>query len=176
MKNTTLFLIAAAILCWCGTAQAQAPKIAWLNSSVIFQNLPAAQEAQKKIQALTQPLQDSLQAMQTDLQSRYDEYQKKEGLMTDAAKKAEQQKLVELQQQMAQFRQDKFGTDGWVAKRSEEIISPIRDKIKQAIGAIAKAEKYNYVFDKNDQIQVLLIGDPKDDLTFKVLDRLTHGK
>ncbi len=95
--------------------------------------------------------------------------------MTDAAKKAEQQKLVELQQQLAQFRQDKFGNDGEIAKRSELIIQPIRDKIKQAIDAIAKAEKYNYVFDKNDQIQILLFGDPKDDLTFKVIDRLNRG-
>jgi outer membrane protein len=171
-----LFLTLAALISLGAGLRAQSQRIGWVNSSVIFQNLPAAQEAQKKIQAMTQPLQDSLQAMQSDLQSRYDEYQKKEGLMTDAAKKAEQQKLVELQQQIAQFRAEKFGNDGEVAKRSEEIINPIRDRIKQAIVAVAKERKYNYVFDKNDQIQILLVGDPKDELTFTVLEKLTHGK
>jgi hypothetical protein len=31
------------------------------------------------------------------------------------------------------------------------------------------------VFDKTEQIQILLYGDPKDDITFKVIDRLRRG-
>ena len=176
VKKTMLLLGIAVALLAVGTLRAQSPRIAWVNSSIIFQNLPAAAEAQKRIEAYTKPLQDSVTAMQTDLQTRYDEYQKKEGLMTDAAKKTEQQKLVELQQQIAQFRAEKFGSDGEVAKVSEQIINPIRDRIKQAIEAVAKIEHYNYVFDKTDQIQILLYGDPHDDITFKVIDRLKRGK
>ena len=56
------------------------------------------------------------------------------------------------------------------------IINPIREKIKAAIGVVAKEERYNFVFDKTEQIQILLFGDPKDDLTFKVIDKLKRGK
>ncbi len=49
--------------------QAQAQKIGYVNSTKIFQELPAAQDAQKRIDAIGKPIQDSLEAMQKDLQA-----------------------------------------------------------------------------------------------------------
>jgi outer membrane protein len=156
--------------------QAHAQKIGYVNSTKIFQEYPAALDAQKKIDALGRPLQDSLEAMQKDLQARYEDYQKKEAMMNDASKKAKQQELVELERRANEYRTEKFGQDGELARKTEQIINPIREKIKAAITAIAKEEKYNFVFDKTEQIQVLLYGDPNQDLTFKVIDRLKRGR
>jgi outer membrane protein len=157
-------------------AQAQTQKIGYVNSTKIFQEYPAALDAQKKIDAIGRPLQDSLDAMQKDLQARYEDYQKKEGMMNDATKKTKQQELVELERAANQFRVEKFGQDGELARRTEQIINPVREKIKAAITQVAKEEKYSFVFDKTDQIQVLLYGDPNQDITFKVIDKLKRGK
>jgi outer membrane protein len=157
-------------------AQAQTQKIGYVNSTKIFQEYPAALDAQKKIDAIGRPLQDSLEAMQRDLQARYEDYQKKEAMMNDASKKAKQQELVDLERQANQYRAEKFGQDGQLARETEKIINPIREKIKTAISAVAKEEKYSFVFDKTEQIQVLLYGDPNHDITFKVIDKLKRGK
>jgi len=114
--------------------------------------------------------------MQRDLQARYEDYQKKEAMMNDASKKAKQQELVDLERQANQYRAEKFGQDGQLARETEKIINPIREKIKTAISAVAKEEKYSFVFDKTEQIQVLLYGDPNHDITFKVIDKLKRGK
>jgi outer membrane protein len=160
-----------------GTAGAIAQqRIAYVNSTKIFQELPAAQEAQRKIDGISKPLQDSLDTMQKDLQAQYEEYQKKEALYNDATKKSEQQRLIEYERRVQQFRTDKFGQEGDLAKQTELIINPIRDRIKAAIAAVAKEERYNFVFDKTDQIQILLYGDAKDDVTYKVIDKLKRGK
>jgi outer membrane protein len=157
--------------------QAQSQKIAFVNSAKIFQELPAAQEAEKKIEAVSKPYRDTLEAMQTDLQTKYEDYQKREALLNDASKKAQQQDLVELQNKLQQYRVEKFGQEGELAKRTEQILTPIRDRIKAAIAAIAKDLKYGFVFDKTDQIQILLYGDPSADITYKVIDRLrSSGK
>lgn len=160
-----------------GTAGAIAQqRIAYVNSTKIFQELPAAQEAQRRIDGISKPLQDSLDTMQKDLQAQYEEYQKKETLYNDATKKSEQQRLIEYERRVQQFRTDKFGQEGDLAKQTELIINPIRDRIKAAIAAVAKEERYNFVFDKTDQIQILLYGDAKDDVTYKVIDKLKRGK
>jgi outer membrane protein len=160
-----------------GTAGAIAQqRIAYVNSTKIFQELPAAQEAQRKIDGISKPLQDSLDTMQKDLQAQYEEYQKKEALYNDATKKSEQQRLIEYERRVQQFRTEKFGQEGDLAKQTELIINPIRDRIKAAIAAVAKEERYNFVFDKTDQIQILLYGDAKDDVTYKVIDKLKRGK
>jgi outer membrane protein len=114
--------------------------------------------------------------MQKDLQAQYEEYQKKEALYNDATKKSEQQRLIEYERRVQQFRTEKFGQEGDLAKQTELIINPIRDRIKAAIAAVAKEERYNFVFDKTDQIQILLYGDAKDDVTYKVIDKLKRGK
>jgi outer membrane protein len=174
VKKLSVLLIGAAFIASASTAGAQ-QRIAFVNSTKIFQELPAAQEAQRRIDGIGKPMQDSLEAMKKDLQEKYAEYQKKEALFNDATKKSEQQKLLEQERAVQEFQLTRFGQEGLLARHSESIINPIRERIKSAIGAVAKELKYNFVFDKTDQIQILLYGDPKDDITFKVIDRLRRG-
>jgi outer membrane protein len=175
VKKILISLIVLLVLFGTG-ALAQTQKIGYVNSSKIFQEYPEALEAQKKIDAIGRPLQDSLDAMQRELQARYEDYQKKESMMNDAAKRAEQQRLVDMERRANEYRLEKFGQDGELARQTEKIINPVREKIKAAIAQVAKEEKYSFVFDKTDQIQVLLYGDPNQDITFKVIDRLKRGK
>ncbi|MEE9186774.1 MAG: OmpH family outer membrane protein, partial [Bacteroidota bacterium] len=52
---------------------------------------------------------------------------------------------------------------------------PVKDKIIDAIKEIAKEEGFHFVLDKNDQFLIVLYGDERFDLTFRVLDRLKRG-
>lgn len=174
MKTTTFAFIVLS-LCAVSLAFGQTQRIGYVNSTKIFQELPAAQDAQRKIDAISKPLQDSLKAMQDDLQAQYEDYQKKESMMNDATKKATQQKLVDMERRMNEYRAEKFGNDGELAHKTEQVINPIREKIKNAIADVAKSLKYNFVFDKTEQVQILLYGDPKEDITYKVIDRLKTG-
>ncbi|MCK5571447.1 MAG: OmpH family outer membrane protein, partial [Bacteroidetes bacterium] len=63
-----------------------------------------------------------------------------------------------------------------VAKETERLLEPIRQDIRMAITKVAKDENYSFVFDKTEQIQILLYGDPAHDLTFKVIDNLKRGR
>lgn len=176
MKTRTfLFTLALAALMLAPAAFAQ-QKIGYVNSTKIFQELPAAQDAQRRIDALGKPIQDSLEAMQRELQVRYEDYQKREALLNDAAKKAEQQRLIEMERRMNEYRVQKLGNDGDLARETEKLLAPLRDKIRNAINAVAKEEKYSFIFDKTEAIQILLYGDPAHDVTFKVIDRLKRGR
>jgi len=172
VKTLSVLFIGAAFVA--STACAQ-QRIAFVNSSKIFQELPEAQNAQKRIDGIGKPMQDSLETMKKDLQDKYAEYQKKEALYNDATKKSEQQKLLEQERAVQEYQVTRFGQDGLLARQSETIINPIRERIKTAITAVARELKYNFVFDKTEQIQILLYGDPKDDITFKVIDKLRRG-
>lgn len=152
---------------------AQSQKIGYVVSSKIFEELPEALEAQKKLEALEKAGQDTLSAMAQDIQVRIDEYQKKEGMMNDAAKRTAEQEIQELRLRASQFADTKRKE---LAEQNDRIFGPVRTKIINAIEAVAKEEKYTFVFDKNDQLQILLYGDSNHDVTFKVLDRLKRGK
>lgn len=173
--KTLIFPIIVLMLIFGGAAGAQ-QKIGYVNSTKIFQDLPEAQDAQKRIDAITKPYQDSLASMEKTLQAKIDDYQKRESLLNDAAKKAAQQEFADLKKKYDDYRLEKFGNDGEIAKLTDRVITPLKDKILKAIESVAKAEKYNFVFDQTENVRVLLYGDPKEDLTNRVLDKLKRGK
>ncbi len=174
MKTRTFLL--SVLLFGVATVFAQTPKIGFVNSNKIFQELPEAQDAQKRIDAMTKPIQDEIEKRERDLQARIDDYKKKESLMNEAAKKTAQDEILEMEQKYRAYRTEKLGNEGDLAKDTDRILTPLKTKILAGIERVAKEEKYTFVFDKTDQVNILLYGDPTHDLTFKVIDKLKRGK
>ena len=174
-----MFGICTVILCvtlFKAHASAQTLKIGYVNSSKILQEFSEAQDAQKKIDAFQQRIQDSVDIFQKDYQDRLKEYQQKEAMMTDQAKKTAQQDLILLEQRFGEFRDRKLSRDGELAQYTAKLLDPIKDKVLKIIGQVAKEEKLTFVFDKTEAIQILLYGDQKFDYTNLIIDRLKRGK
>mgnify|MGYP005823086813 CR=1 FL=1 len=151
-------------------------KIGYVNSQTILEQLPEAIKAQGELDALINSWNTQLDSMTQALQTQYNDYQKQANTMTEAKRNEAQQKLVQQQQAIDDFRRQKFtqGT-GEAYVKQEQLLKPVRDKIFDAIELIAKEEGMQFVFDKSGDI-LLLYADSSFDITFKVLDRLKRGK
>jgi outer membrane protein len=169
-KLVSIFLVAV-LLVAAASSRAQ-QKIGFVNSTKIFQELPEAKEAQKKLEAIAKPIQDEIDRREKAIQDKLDAYKQKESLMNDAAKKAAQQEIYDMDQKLREYKLEKLGNDGELAKQQDKILNPIKEKILKAIEKIAKELKYTFVFDQTENIRVLLYGEPSADLTYKVIDRL----
>jgi outer membrane protein len=172
VKTTHLLSLALALTLGAMPLFAQ-QRIGYVNSPKIFEELPEAKDASKRLEAFAKPVQDTLATFQKRLEEKVEEYQKKEGMMNDAAKKSAQQEIQDLQLRAREYATAK---DQELAKHRERILAPLKEKIMRAIERVAKAEKYSYVLDQNDQLNILLYAEPKDDLTNRVLDNLKRGK
>lgn len=170
----SLALLAFFLVAATSDVVAQAPKLAYVDSEKIINDLPEAQVAQKELEAVFKGWQDELQKMGDDLQKGLEEYQKKQALMQAAAKDAEEKRLTDLQQKAREFQVQKFGQGGEAQQLRDKKLAPIREKILRNIETVAKEEGFNFVFDKANDI-LLLYADAKFDLTYKVLDRLKRG-
>jgi outer membrane protein len=157
------------------SVHAQAVKIGYVNSAKVLQEYPDALDANKKLDAMGKQWQSELERMSKELQQRYDEFQKKEPLMTDEQKRTQREDLVALEQKGIQYRTDKFGNDGELAHATDSLMRPIKQYVMKIIEQIAKEQKIQFMFDRNEQILVLLYGDAKFDYTNLVIDRLKRG-
>lgn len=171
MKNSILSLVALVV--FTVTSLAQIQKIGYVNSAKIFDELPEARTAAKSLESYAKPIQDSLQVMQKQIEEKYAEYQKKESMLTDAGKRTAQQEIQDLQQKAREYAQLK---DQELARTREKIFTPVKEKILKAIERIAKAEKFSFVLDQNENVNIVLYADPQNDLTNRVLDNLKRGK
>ncbi|HZY10004.1 MAG TPA: OmpH family outer membrane protein [Bacteroidota bacterium] len=155
---------------------AQTLKVGFVNSAKILLEYPEAQEAQKKIDALGKQWQSELEKMSRELEQKYEEYKKKEALLNEQEKRNQREELIALEQKGIQYRQIKFGNDGELAILTDSLLSPIKKKVMKIIEQVAKEEKLQFIFDRNDQFLVLLYGDIKYDYTNFIIDRLKRGK
>lgn len=155
--------------------QAQPVKIGFVNSAKVLQEFPEAVEANKKLDVIGKQWQAELEKMSKELQEKYQDFQKKEPLLKEDEKRTKREELVALEQKGVQYRQEKFGNDGELAIATDSLLRPIKQKVMKVIEKVAKDEKIQFMFDRNDQILVLLYGDSKYDYTNLVIDRLKRG-
>jgi outer membrane protein len=146
-------------------------KIGYINSESIMQTLPEAIDAQKTLDGLVSQWEAELQKMQTDWKRKYDEYDKKKLILTDQARADQEKELRNLDQAIQDYRNKKFGQNGELFQKQNEIMKPIQNKIFQVLEDIAKEDGYDYIFDKSGQI-LLVYANEKNDLTAKVIQRM----
>ena len=172
MKRTAVVLL---LVLACGAAAGQM-KIGHINSETIMQTLPEAIDAQKSIDALVAGWEAELQKMQADWKKKYDDYEKRKLILTDQVRADQERELRELDQSITDFRNKKFGQNGELFQKQNEIMKPIQNKMFHVLEQIAKDEGYDYIFDRSGEILVLYAND-KYDLTQLVLQRMqTFGK
>jgi len=173
---TTRFLLLAVLsLAVCLPATAQM-KIGYISSEAIMQTLPEAIDAQKSLDALVAQWEGELQKMQAEWKRKFDDYEKKRLIMTDQVRSETEKQLRDLDASIADFRNKKFGQNGEMFQKQNEVMKPIQNKLFQILETVAKDDGYDYIFDKSGEI-LLLYANEKHDLTQKVLQRMqTFGK
>lgn len=180
MKEKSVVLISTAvILSALGFMFAASPnnsqlKIGYVNSAVILDQVPEAQAAQRKLDALMKAWSDTVNQMSQQYQEKADSYQKQAAMMTDQAKQAAQQDLTSLQQQILQYRQEKVAQGGELDQTREKLMKPIRDKVYGVIAKVAKDKNMQFVFDKRDELAVILYAEKNFDITYDVLGILNR--
>jgi outer membrane protein len=146
-------------------------KIGYLNSEAIMQQLPEAQDAQKQLDGITADWQTEITKMQTDLQHKFEEYDKKKLIMSDKRRSEVEKELQDMDRKMVDYRTAKFGTSGELFAKQNELMKPIQDKVFKAVKDVADEGGYDYVFDKSSTT-LLMYSNEKNDLTAKVLAKL----
>lgn len=169
----SLFVILAVVMTASATAQS---KIGWINSAVIMEKLPEAQDAQHELDKIMADWQAELAKMQNDWKRKFEEYDKKKLIMTDQLRADAEKELQDLDKKIADFRTQKFGQSGELFNKQNELMKPIQNKIFKVLDDIAKEEEYDYIFDKSGDI-LLMYTNEKHNLTETVLQRLqSFGK
>ena len=148
-------------------------KIAFINSATVMEQLPEAQDAQKQIDGLAQQWQGELNQMAADMQKKVEDYDKRKLIMSDKRRAEVEKELQDLDKKIVDFRNQKFGTNGEMFTKQNELMKPIQEKIFNAVKDVADEESYDYVVDRSSST-MLLFANAKHDLTQKVIAKLAQ--
>ena len=165
-----LFPCALLLLMFSGFSYSQM-KIGYVDSDAFMDKLPDAQDAKQRLDVFVQEWQGELNKIENTWKTKYDDYEKRKLIMTDQARAELEAELVKLEKQISDYREKKFGTNGEMFQKQDELMKPVQNKVFSAIKEVAQEEDYDYVFDRSGDI-LLLYAKDKYDITVKVLNKL----
>ncbi len=152
-------------------AAAQSPlKIGYINSQVIIAEDPSAIAAQEQFQREMVPFESELQALETEIAQLLSQYQAQQITLTANARRT---RADEISQKQQAYQERMAQIEAEAARRQQELVQPIMERINNIIQEIRSAGSYTFIFDVAGG--GLIAADESFDLTSEVQQRLAAG-
>lgn len=152
-------------------AGTQAQRYAVIDSKYILEKMPDYKAAQKKLDDFSIQWQAEIDQKQTTLDKMYKDYDAEQVMLSDELKKKREDELFNKEKELRDLQKKRFGFEGDLFKKRQELIKPIQDKVYNAVQRLAVEKSYDFILDKSEGITVIF-ADPKLDRSEDVLRNL----
>jgi outer membrane protein len=115
--------------------------------------------------------QQEIDQKSADLDKMYKDYDAEKVMLSDELRKKREDEIYNNEKEVRDLQRKRFGYQGDLFKKREELIKPIQDKVYNAIQKLAVAKLYDFILDKSEGITVIF-ADPKLDKSDDVLKEL----
>ncbi|WP_018127803.1 OmpH family outer membrane protein [Balneola vulgaris] len=121
---------------------AQDTKIGFINPQAVLNRMPEMKAIQQRLKNFADRKTQELAQQEAALQTALTNYEQKRGVISDEAKQAEEQKLQQMNMELAQA--ERTAQNEVQAKRNE-LLGPLLSQIGDAINAVAERKGLSYV-------------------------------
>ena len=146
-------------------------RYAIIDTRYILDKMPDYSKAQKQLDSITAGWQKEIDTKQADLDKMYKDYDAEQVMLSDDLKKKREDQLFNKEKDLRDLSRKRFGFEGDLFKKRQELIKPIQDKVYNAVQKLAVQRGYDFVLDKSGGITIIF-ADPKLDKSEDVLREL----
>lgn len=154
--------------------KAQAQGYAIIDTRYILSKLPEYDEAQKKLDAFSIQWQKEIDEKQAALDLLYRNFESEKVMLSEELLKKREDDIFNKEKELRDLQKRRFGFEGDLFKRRQELVKPIQDRVYNAVQRLAVSRQYDLILDKSEGITVIF-ADPKLDRSDDVL-KLLKGK
>ena len=169
VTTKTLMLMGVLFVLLSITATAQ--KIGYVDTEYILQNIPEYQDAQNEVEELSKQWQEDIEKQYADVDKMYKAYQADAVLLPEDLKRKREEEIVAAEREVKELQRKRFGAEGDLFKKREELIKPIQENIFNAIEGVASKKNSAFNFDKAGG-PVIMFVDSKYDISDEVLEQI----
>ena len=170
MKRIIIAL--AALLSCIGPLRAQ--KVGYVNTDEILNAIPAYVSAQNQLNTLSDKYKATIEEEYGKIETLYKNYQDNRTSMSASQRQAAENEIISKERVVQEKQRIYFGEDGIMAKRADELLSPIRQRVDKAIEEVAAMGGYDLVLDLA-AIQGIVYKNEKHDITQFVIVRYNES-
>ena len=152
----------------------QAQKFALIDMDYIFKNIPAYERANEQLTQVSKKWQAEVDALTTEAQTMYKNYQNEVVFLSKEQKKTKQDAIMEKEKQASDLKRKYFGPEGELYKKRTALMSPIQEEVYNAVKDVADLRGYQLVLDRASDAGIIF-GSPKIDISDEVLRKLGYA-
>jgi outer membrane protein len=152
-------------------AFSNAQKYAIIDTKYILDKMPEYKMAQKQLDDFAGTWQKEIDNLQKDLDKMYRDFEAEQVMLSDDLKKKREDQLFVKEKTVRDLQRQRFGFEGDLFKKRQELVQPIQNKVYNAVQKMAVQRGYDFILDKSEGITVIF-ADPKLEKSDDVLKEL----
>ncbi|MCD8203038.1 MAG: OmpH family outer membrane protein [Prevotella sp.] len=153
---------------------ANAQKFALVDMEYILKNIPAYERANEQLLQISKKWQAEVDALNTEAQTMYKNYQNEVVFLSQEQKQARQEAIMNKEKEASDLKKKYFGPEGELYKKRTSLITPIQEEIYNAVKDISDLHGYQLVLDRASDSGIIF-GSPKIDISNEVLSKLGYS-
>jgi len=146
-------------------------KFGYVDSKYILNHVQAYADAQAEIDKASADWQKEIESKYESVEKMEKAYQAEKILLTEEMKRNREAEIEQKRKEARELQKKRFGVEGDLFKKREELVKPIQDEIYAAIQEVASQGQLMVVFDKATNSNILY-SNPKHDISDKVLKKM----
>ncbi len=151
------------------TLSLSAQKIAIIDVNQVLNALPEYKQAQDELDKVAQKWRGEIAQQQDVIKGMYNKYQAEQVLMNDEARKKREDEIMAKEKEAREAQRVKFGAEGELFRKRQELVKPIQDKVYSAIEKFANEKGYDLILDKSSSAG-LIFANATYDKTQQIVD------
>ncbi|HMP30567.1 MAG TPA: OmpH family outer membrane protein [Saprospiraceae bacterium] len=148
-----------------------AQRIAVVDIAAVLEGMSDYKTAQAEIDKVAAQWQQEIAQEYDKIKSMYNKYQAEQVLLSEDAKRTREDQIIKKEDEVRELQKRRFGPDGDLFKRRQQMVTPIQDKVFGSLQAYAGEKGFDIVLDKSSAAGILFVG-PNFDKTDEVKKRL----
>jgi outer membrane protein len=177
MKNNSLLnskiLFVVLFLVVGSSFVAQAQKVAVVDITAVLESLDEYKKAQDDLDKLAAKWRQEIAQEYDRIKGMYNKYQAEQVLLSDETRRQREDEITEKEKQVRDLQRLKFGPEGELFKRRQELVQPIQEKVYQVIEAYANDKGLDLVLDRSSAAG-LIFSKPDIDVTEDISKRVKN--
>ncbi|MDQ6608971.1 MAG: OmpH family outer membrane protein [Bacteroidota bacterium] len=146
-------------------------RYAIIDTKYILDKVPEYKTAQTQLDGIAATWQKEIDGMQVELDKMYKDYDAEQVMLSDNLKQKRQDQLFTKEKALRDLQKKRFGFEGDLFKKRQELVKPVQDKVFNAVQKLAVQRGYDFILDKSEGITVIF-ADPKLEKSDDVLREL----
>ncbi len=124
-------------------------KFGHINVQELIMELPDKKDADNKLQAEAQILQDRMKVMSEEHEKKYRDYIAQRETMPELIRTTMEKEIQDIEQRLQNYQ---LMAQQTLQKKEQELYQPILEKVQRAIDAVGQEQGLIYIFDISSQV------------------------